>query len=63
MEKWRTETIYVDQITGEVIRKNSVQSGHYLITKTTKYIQKDGNINKRIYVNECKESRQKRLWQ
>lgn len=61
-KKWRTKTEFVDQETGEVIKKNSVQSGRYILIKTTKYIQKDGNINEKIYINECKKSRQERLW-
>ena len=59
---WKSEAIYVDQETGEVIRKNDVQSGHYLLIKTTKYFNKDGNINKTTYVKECKKSRQKRIF-
>ena len=63
MEKWKTESIYIDQETGEVIKKNSIQSGYYGLIKTTKYIEKDGNINKKVYINECKKSKQKRLWE
>ena len=59
---WRTETEFVDQETGEVIKKNDVQSGHYVLIKTTKYFNKDGNINKRIYINECRRSKQQRLF-
>ncbi len=61
-EKWKTESIYVDKETAEVIKKNSVQNGDYILIKTTKYYEKDGNINKRIYHNECRRSKQRKLW-
>jgi len=61
--RWRTISEWVDQETGEVLKRNSVQSGRYVLIKTNKYIQTDGNIRKKIYINECKKSSQKRLWE
>ena len=47
---WRTKVEYMDEETAEVLKKNSLQKGDYVITKTTKYFKKDGNINERISV-------------
>jgi hypothetical protein len=60
--KWKSEAIYVDQETGEVLKRNSVQSGRYVLIKTTKYYKKNGNINETTYVKECKKSRQTRIF-
>ena len=46
-----------------IFRKNDVQRGHYILIKTNKYFENDGNINKRIYIYECRKSKQKRLWE
>jgi hypothetical protein len=61
--RWKTISEWIDQETGEVLKKNSVQSGRYELIKTSKYIQTDGNIREKIYINECKRSNQKRLWE
>ena len=61
MEKWVTESIYIDRDTGEIIDKARIKRGEYLIySKTVKVIKKNGNKNKTI-TTECREN-QKTIW-
>jgi predicted metal-dependent phosphotriesterase family hydrolase len=56
MEKWVTDSVYVDRETGEIIDKARVKNGEYIIyNKSIKVIKKDGYKSKTI-TTECKEN-------
>jgi hypothetical protein len=60
---WKSESEYYDIETGEVIEKNEIKYGKYILIKTTKNYRKDENRNIREFSHGCKRSKQKRLWE
>lgn len=59
--KWRSNTIYLDEDTGEILDKNNAIM-NYTIIKTTKHshvYKSTGNIT---YTNECRKSNQLKLF-
>jgi phage antirepressor YoqD-like protein len=59
---WKTESIYVDVETGEIIDKKRILNKEYIKTKTTKYYETNGNIKSKKITNECRKSRQQRIF-
>ena len=45
-QKWKSETVFVDKETGEIISSCLIQNGTYVIIKTHKTYRKDENTNK-----------------
>lgn len=71
VDKWYTETTYVDQHTGEIIEKEDIYK--FIIIKTDKHVRINDEYNykkgtkKRIgridYTKTCRRSEQQRLWE
>jgi hypothetical protein len=59
---WKSESIYVDHETGEIISRKKLNNGEYIKIKTTLNYEKDGNITIKKIVTECERSKQKRLF-
>jgi hypothetical protein len=60
--KWKTESEYFNEETGEVIDKREIKSGKYILIKTIKNYRKDGNTNIREYSYACRRSKQFRIF-
>lgn len=59
---WKTESLYVDRDTGEIILKRRLENGEYVKLKsTTKYLRNERHISKTI-TTECKQ-KQKRIFE
>ncbi len=59
---WKTESMYVDTETGEIIIKRRLESGEYVKLKTTTKYKNDGNYKIKEITSECRRSKQQRLW-
>ena len=62
INKWYTTTEYVDTETGEIINKEKYKKEYYKINSTKK-IEIHENYGTIRYINECKPTRQKRLFE
>ena len=60
INKWYTQTEFVDIETGEIIRKSVFEKEYYKI-KINKKIQINGNNGTITYQYECRPTRQGRL--
>jgi hypothetical protein len=59
---WRTESMYVDTETGEIILKRRLENGEYVKIKTTTKYRNDERYKSKIITTECKRSKQQRLF-
>ena len=59
---WKTESMYVDSATGEIILKRRLENGEYVKIKSTTKYSKDGRTKIKTITTECEESKQQRLW-
>lgn len=64
IQKWFTESEYVDIETGEIIKKYQVETKEYYITnKSLKYeFDEIRKIGIRKYINECRTTGQTKLF-
>ena len=59
---WKTESMYVDTETGEIIIKKRLENGEYVkIRSSTKY-SNDERYKIKTITSECRRSKQQRLW-
>jgi isopropylmalate/homocitrate/citramalate synthase len=59
---WRSETVFADLETGEIISPELLKNGTYHLIKTNKSFRKDGNTNIREYQHGCKRSKQLKIF-
>jgi len=59
---WKTESMYVDTETGEIILKRRLENGEYVKIKTTTKYRKDERYKVKTITTECKRSKQQRLF-
>lgn len=60
---WRTESMYVDTETGEIIVKRRLENGEYIKIKSTTKYSKDERFKIKTITSECRRSKQQRLWE
>jgi 3-isopropylmalate dehydratase small subunit len=57
--QWKTDSIYVDVETGEIVNKNLLKKGEYIKIKSTTNIKTDRNGNKsKTITNECRRGQE-----
>jgi hypothetical protein len=61
-EIWRTESVYVDRETGEVILKRQLENGEYIKLKQVKNYENNNGIKTRRITTECKRTPQRKLF-
>ena len=59
---WKTESMYVDTDTGEIILKRRLENGEYVKIKSTTKYSKDERYKIKTITSECRKSKQQRLW-
>jgi len=59
---WKTESMYVDTETGEIILKRRLENGEYVKIKTTTKYRNDERYKVKTITTECKRSKQQRLF-
>jgi hypothetical protein len=59
---WKTESMYVDTETGEIILKRRLETGEYVKLKSTTKYSKDERYKIKTITSECRKSKQQRLW-
>jgi hypothetical protein len=59
---WKTESMYVDTETGEIIIKKRLENGEYIKVKSTTKYSKNERFKIKTITSECRRSKQQRLW-
>ena len=59
---WKTESMYVDTDTGEIILKRRLENGEYVKLKSTTKYSRDERFKIKTITSECRKSSQQRLW-
>lgn len=62
--KWITTTEYVDEETGQQLKKSHVTKGHYVVkqTKFVRSIQHNSLTTERQFIKVCIKNNQLNLW-
>ena len=53
---YRTESLYVDRMTGEIILKRRLENGEYVKLKTTTKYRNNGKYTSKTITTECREN-------
>jgi hypothetical protein len=61
-ERWRTDSVYVDVDTGEIILKRQLETGEYIKLKKIENYEIKENWKNRKITTECRRN-QGRLWE
>ena len=59
---WKTESMYVDTETGEIIIKKRLENGEYVKLRSSTKYTKDERYRIKTITSECRKSSQQRLW-
>lgn len=59
---WKTESMYVDTETGEIIIKKRLENGEYVKIKSSTKYSNDERYKIKTITSECRKSKQQRLW-
>ena len=59
---WKTESMYVDTETGEIIIKKRLENGEYIKIKSSTKYSNDERYKIETITSECRRSSQQRLW-
>jgi len=59
---YKTESMYVDTDTGEIILKRRLENGEYIKLKSSTKYKNDEKYRIKTITSECRKSPQQRLW-